>query len=73
LDIDDVDAIALSEDIALHLWIPSASLMSKVNTAVEKLSHGYNCHLGTLLLSLSPTFGFTAGKQEHSVCDLAIC
>jgi hypothetical protein len=50
LDIDNVDAIALSENETLHLWIPSTSLVSEVNTAVEELSHCYNRHGGTLLL-----------------------
>jgi hypothetical protein len=49
LDIDDVDSIALCEDKALHLWIPTTSLMSEVNTAVEEFSHCYNRHGGTLL------------------------
>jgi hypothetical protein len=51
LDIDDVDAIALGENKALHLWIPSTSLMSEVDSAVEKFSHCYNRHGGTLLLA----------------------
>jgi hypothetical protein len=49
LDIDDVDAIALCENKALHLWVPATSLMSEVNTAVEEFSHCYNRHGGTLL------------------------
>jgi hypothetical protein len=49
LNIDDVDSVALCEDKALHLWIPTTSLMSKVNTAVEEFSHCYNRHGGTLL------------------------
>jgi hypothetical protein len=49
LDIDDVDAVALSKDKALHLWVPTTSLVSEVNTAVEEFSHCYNRHGGTLL------------------------
>jgi hypothetical protein len=52
LDVDDVDAIALCEDKALHLWIPTTSLVSEMDSAVEELSHCYNCHDGILL------FGF---------------
>jgi hypothetical protein len=49
LDIDDVDAVALSKNKALHLGIPTTSLVSEVNTAVEEFSHCYNRHGGTLL------------------------
>jgi hypothetical protein len=52
LDIDNVDAVALSENKALHLWIPSTSLVSEVDSAVEELSHSYNRHGGTLLLKV---------------------
>jgi hypothetical protein len=55
LDIDDVDAIALCEDEALHLWVPSTSLMSEVDTAVEEFTHCYDRHGGTLLLCLEAT------------------
>jgi hypothetical protein len=49
LDVDDVDAVALGEDKALHFWIPTTSLVSEMNTAVEEFSHCYNRHGGTLL------------------------
>jgi hypothetical protein len=49
LDVDDVDTVALGEDKALHLWIPTTSLVSEMNTAVEEFSHCYNRHGGTLL------------------------
>ena len=50
LDINDVDAIALGENKALHLWIPSTCLVSEVDSAVEEFSHCYNCHGSILLL-----------------------
>jgi hypothetical protein len=50
LDVDDVDAIAFCENKTLHLWVPSTSLVSEVDSAVEELSHCYNCHDGILLL-----------------------
>jgi hypothetical protein len=50
LDVDDVDAIAFCENKTLHLWIPTTSLVSEVDSAVEEFAHCYNCHDGTLLL-----------------------
>src|SRR6266550_283686 len=44
LKIDDVDAVALHEDEALHLWIPAASLMSEVNPGLQELLHRDDCH-----------------------------
>src|SRR5207244_10932604 len=40
LHIDDVNAIALSEDVFLHLGIPALRLMPEVNTRFEQLLHG---------------------------------
>ena len=35
LQIDDVNAAALSEDEPLYLWVPATGLVSKVNTAIK--------------------------------------
>jgi hypothetical protein len=40
LQVDDVDAVALGEDEALHLRVPPAGLVAEVNAALEQLSHG---------------------------------
>lgn len=42
--IDDIDAVAIGEDVATHLWVPATRLVTKVDTRVEELAHGYNCH-----------------------------
>src|SRR4029077_2498623 len=34
LQVDDVNAVAGGEDISLHLWVPAAGLMSKVDTGL---------------------------------------
>ena len=39
LKIDDIDAIALGEDIPRHLRVPTPCLMSEVNTCLQKLLH----------------------------------
>jgi len=36
LQVDDIDPVALSEDVFLHLGIPSARLMPEVNTCFEQ-------------------------------------
>jgi hypothetical protein len=64
LDVDDVDAIALSKNKALHLWIPTTSLVSEVDSTVEKFSHCYYGHDGTLLLRF---FAHAATNKPDSV------
>ena len=44
LKVDDVDARPLGQDEALDFRIPTLSLVSKVNTAVEQLANCYNGH-----------------------------
>ena len=44
LQIDDVDAVTVGENEALHFRVPTAGLVSEVDTGVEKLAHGHNCH-----------------------------
>src|SRR5699024_2992479 len=44
LQVDDVDAVALGEDEALHLRVPTAGLMSEVDAALEQPSHGHDGH-----------------------------
>ncbi len=43
LEVDDVDAVALGEDEALHLRVPTAGLVPEVDTARE-LAHGHDGH-----------------------------
>ena len=37
--VDDVDAVALREDVRLHLGVPAASLVSEVDTGLKQLAH----------------------------------
>src|ERR671922_34227 len=39
LQIDDVDAAALREDEAAHLWIPASRLVAEMDTGLQQLSH----------------------------------
>src|SRR5205823_1091619 len=45
LQVDDVDAVALHEDEALHLRIPTARLMSEVHPGLQELLHGDDGHV----------------------------
>ena len=45
LQVDDVDAVALGHDEALHLRVPATGLVSEVDAALEKLAHGDDCHV----------------------------
>jgi hypothetical protein len=42
LQIDDVDAAALREDEAAHLWVPAARLVAEVDAGLQQLSHGHD-------------------------------
>ncbi|MNI50788.1 hypothetical protein D3C73_1054770 [compost metagenome] len=44
LEVNDVDAVALREDEALHLRVPTTGLVSKVDAAVKQLAHSYDGH-----------------------------
>ena len=40
LKVDDINAVALSEDVFLHLGIPALGLVAEVDTSLQKLLHG---------------------------------
>ena len=44
LQIDDIDAVALGEDILRHLGVPAAGLVTEMHTCFEKLLHRNDCH-----------------------------
>ena len=46
--VDDVDAVALGEDEALHLRVPAPGLVPEVDTALQQLAHGHDGHGGVL-------------------------
>ena len=45
LQVDDVDAVALGEDIGGHLGVPAAGLVSEVDASFQQLLHRYYCHV----------------------------
>ena len=44
LQVDDVDAVALGHDEALHLGVPATGLVPEVDAALEELAHGDDGH-----------------------------
>ena len=44
LQIDDIDTVALREDVARHLRVPAARLMSEMDACLQKLLHRNHCH-----------------------------
>src|SRR5207245_8061016 len=52
LQVDDVDAIASGEDVPLHLGIPTAGLMTKMDASFEKLLQRDEWHRGYDLLDV---------------------
>src|SRR6185437_16134187 len=50
LQVNDVDAVALGKDVALHLRVPAPGLVAEMDTALEKLLHADDLsHWGTVL------------------------
>src|SRR5699024_11518170 len=54
LQVDDVDAVALGEDEALHLRVPAPGLVPEVHAALEELAHGDDGHGSSFLVWASP-------------------
>jgi hypothetical protein len=52
-EIDDMDAVTLSKDEILHLWVPTASLVAEVDPSFEQFVQ-FN------LLHISASVRFTA-------------
>src|SRR5262249_10834226 len=44
LKVDDVNAVALAEDVLLHLRVPALGLMAEVHSGLEQLLHRQGSH-----------------------------
>jgi len=66
LKVDDVDAVALREDIRLHLGIPTTGLVSEVDSALQKLLHTDDCqnNPSCILMVFPPRPSFKPGAPE---------
>ena len=48
--VDDVDAVALAEDVAAHLRMPAARLMAEMHAGLQQLLYAYVCQCDSLFL-----------------------
>src|SRR5262245_36462825 len=47
LEIDDVDAVALSEDVLLHLRVPALGLVAEMHSGLQQFLHCQGCHVSS--------------------------
>jgi hypothetical protein len=64
LQVDDVDAVALGHDEALHLGVPPAGLVPEVDAALQELAHGDDGHAVSRFLDRLQ-FGPGTGDGPH--------
>src|SRR5690606_34394937 len=72
LQVDDEDAVAFGEDVALHLRVAALGLVAEVHAGLEELLHSEVRHWflrgGMLRLGFAPSNVPTAGKRrEHTL------
>jgi hypothetical protein len=73
LEVDDVDAITLAEDVLRHLRVPALGLVAEVDPGLEELLHGDLCHRGRFLpvgfaSALPATLSERAATDPRSAC-----
>ena len=66
LQVDDVDAGALTEDEALHLGVPPAGLVAEVHSGLQQLLHGDDGHASRLLVRLARKARAHPGGTDHA-------
>ena len=54
LQVNNVDAVALGEDVFLHLRVPTTGLVAKMHTGFKQLLHGNNRHKKTSSFFILP-------------------
>ena len=64
LQIDDMDAIAGTKDVWLHLWVPAAGLVAKMHPGFQELFHGNFGHR-----IVSPWFGYPLSSSRSHTCQ----
>ena len=53
LEVDDVDAVALGEDEALHLGVPTTGLVPEVDAALQELADRHDSGHDLVLLAVA--------------------
>ena len=59
LKVDDMDFVASSKDVLIHLGIPETGLVPEVCTCLQQVTHAYLRHGQTLYLGLPSVFPAT--------------
>src|SRR3954452_5759360 len=44
MEIDDVDPVALTEDVTLHLRVPTPGLVAEMDAGLQQLLHSHDSH-----------------------------
>src|SRR5690606_24732785 len=71
LQVDNVDAVALGEDEALHLRVPAPCLMPEVDAGLQELLHADRCNQGILPLPCIDLAHAAPGTAALAVLALA--
>jgi hypothetical protein len=66
--VDDVDPVALAEDVAPHLRVPPARLVAEMHAGLQQLFHSHFClHITSLFRALKSRPGELAGPERACV------
>src|SRR4029453_14657651 len=73
LKVDDVNAVALAEDVLLHLRIPAFGLVAEVHSGLEQLLHRQGSHGSSFGLppprsAASPVLGLALPPKARGGC-----
>ena len=73
--VDEIDPVALTQDVALHLRVPSARLVAEVDSGLQKLSHGNDGHRDVPPVGCSPGAAPPEGgdRGTHQVMMVGCC
>jgi hypothetical protein len=55
VEVNDVDPVTISENVALHLGVPAPGLMTKMNTSIQELTSGNDSHSSPFVMRLTLT------------------
>ena len=63
--VDDVDLVAVAEDVGTHLGVPVPGLMSEMDTGFQHLPHGHLAHVD----SSSIVSGLNLHASQGTTCS----
>src|SRR5262249_27675474 len=68
LEIDDVDSVALAEDVLLHLRVPPLRLVAEVHSGLEQLLHRQRGHSSSSVVSSAALRRLPAPTELRAAC-----